>query len=245
MQIHCINLDRSTDRLAEFTAMNGHLRDVRRFAAIDGASLSKPALVRNGTISEWIAAAYTNGHLGCAFSHFALWEKAIENGEAVTICEDDAIFNLNFQLASNDVIDLLPSDWDILLWGWNFNSYVVLDMLPGVSACQFECDQSEMRKHVDDFQKLSIWPQPFRLRQAFGTVCYSISQKGARVLRDLCEPLREVEVYCPGLQRWMPNRGIDIMLNSAYPKIGAFVCFPPLVITKNAPATSTTSDADP
>jgi GR25 family glycosyltransferase involved in LPS biosynthesis len=244
MQVHCINLDRSTDRLAEFTATNGHLRDVRRFAAVDGASLNVPALVKSKTISAWIAAAYTKGALGCAFSHFALWDEAIENGEARTICEDDAIFNLHFHAASSEVIKSLPVDWDIVLWGWNFDRFLLLDFLPGVCVCQVECDQSEMRKNVGAFQKLSMLPQPFKLRQALGAVCYSISQKGARVLKDLCVPLREIEVYCPGDQNWMTNRGIDIMLSCVYPMVSSFVCFPPLVVTKNDHDTSTTINAN-
>jgi len=44
MQIHLINLDRSPERLTEFTARNRHLTDVTRFTAIDGRHVDRGAL---------------------------------------------------------------------------------------------------------------------------------------------------------------------------------------------------------
>jgi hypothetical protein len=48
-----------------------------------------------------------------------------------------------------------------------------------------------------------------------------------------------METFYPLLNRTLPNRGIDNMMNELYPKINAYVCFPPLVITKNDHALST------
>src|SRR5262249_55008332 len=96
MQIHLINLDRSSDRLAEFKAANPHLEDVRRFSAIDGHQQNIAALVMRGIFETGVAEGYTPGALGAALSHLALWEEAIATGEALTICEDDAIFNRAF-----------------------------------------------------------------------------------------------------------------------------------------------------
>jgi Glycosyltransferase family 25 (LPS biosynthesis protein) len=76
LRVNVINLDRSEDRRTEFTTLNAHLADVARFPAIDGQRLEIASLVRRN-----------------AMSHIALWDRAIESGQNLTICEDDAIFN--------------------------------------------------------------------------------------------------------------------------------------------------------
>jgi len=174
MIIHFINLDRTPDRRREFLARNNHLSNVSRFAAIDGNDLDPDALVRDGTISRGIKQIYSRGNLGLALSHISLWRKAIESGKTITVCEDDAIFNHGFSHAAERVTSRLPPDWDLVLWGWNFDSVLLMDILPGVSPCLVSCDQEQMRIGTVQFQKQSLSPQPIRLLQAFGTVCYSI-----------------------------------------------------------------------
>ena len=145
MIIRFINLDRTPNRCREFLAVNKHLSHVSRFAAIDGNDLDPDALVRDGIISVGIPQIYTRGNLGLALSHFALWREAIESGNTVTICEDDAIFNRDFLHAADKVISRLPTDWDLVLWGWNFDASLMMDLLPGVSPCLVHCDVEQMR----------------------------------------------------------------------------------------------------
>ena len=233
MSIHLINLDRSTERLAEFKAANPHLENVRRFSAIDGYRQDIAALVKSGIFEAGVAEGYTPGALGAALSHLALWEEAIAAGQDVTICEDDAIFNRHFAATAARVIGALPPDWDFILWGWNFDSYLLFDLPGGVSPCLCCFDEEQMRAAVAPFQDQAVTPQAFRLRRALGIPCYSISPKGARALKAACLPLARIKVHFPGLNRHLPNFGIDVMMNNAYPQISAFVSFPPLVITRN------------
>ena len=88
-QIHLINLDRSTDRLAKFARRNSHLSSVLRSPAVDGARVDRQALLRGGLIRA--DCPYGNGALGCALSHIELWKKAYAEDRAVTVFEDDAI----------------------------------------------------------------------------------------------------------------------------------------------------------
>jgi GR25 family glycosyltransferase involved in LPS biosynthesis len=239
MQLNLINLDRSTARLSEFQAANAHLEGIRRFSAIDGYEQDLPALVEAGVFERGVAEGYTPGALGAAMSHLALWEEAIEKGETLTICEDDAIFNRRFTPTAARVLDALPRDWDFILWGWNFDSYLLFELLPGVSPCLSCFDEEQMRLGIEGFQQQAVTPQPFRLQRALGIPCYSISAKGARVLKAACLPLARIKVYFPGLNRHLSNFGIDIMMNHAYPQISAFVSFPPLVLTGNEIGKST------
>ncbi|HLJ20809.1 MAG TPA: glycosyltransferase family 25 protein [Stellaceae bacterium] len=236
-----INLDRSPERLARFMATNGHLTNVARFPAIDGRAANADELIRAGIIRPETVARYSPSDLGCALSHIALWERIQVQGEPITVCEDDAVFNLHFETASKRALALLPPDWDLILWGWNFNGGLLFELLPGVSPCLSVFDEGEMRRGVENFRTQSYPVSPFRLRQAFGTVCYSVSPKGARALREHCLPLRDAAVYCVVVSREMQNYAIDIAMMGQYPKLNAFVGFPPLVLTSNEREASSSS----
>lgn len=239
MQINLINLDASPDRLAAFNARNGHLADVSRFRAVDGRAVDIPNLARIKLVDRGIMATYTVGAIGCALSHLALWEKAIASDQPMTICEDDAVFNRDFDHWSQYLVGVLPADWEFILWGWNLDALLAFDPLPGVTTSVTYFDQNAMRGALDRFQALRIQPWVYRLHRAFGLVCYSISPKGARRLRDFCVPLRAMTVDFPNFKEELPNNGIDIPMNGLYSEMNALVCFPPLVVTPNDRATTT------
>lgn len=237
MDIYVINLDRETHRLSTFRAVNRHLKRIVRFPAVDGAAIERSQLRADGILRTAMP-AYSDAVVGCALSHISLWRKAAAQSKPFTIAEDDAIFNLRFEAAASALLRSLPSTWDILLWGWNFDSILFFDFLPGVSPCLGIFSQAELRKQAAAFQILDVKPHAYRLQKAFGTLAYSVSPQGAQKLLKFCLPVREMEVYCPGLNRSIPNCSFDVMLNSLYPKIKAFVSFPPLAASKNEMTTS-------
>ena len=242
MDIHVINLDRSMDRLLAFKTLNSHLNlNFLGFSAIDGKDVARGPLVDRGIITADLR--YREGALGCALSHLALWDLAIEQNQSLTVCEDDAIFNRGFGVAAETLIKALPEDWHVILWGWNFDSILLFDMIPGVSPCLGIFDQDRMRMGIDAYQSARLMPRPFRVYRAFGLVGYSVSPMGARAMKQHCLPLRNMDVFFPGLERTLSNSDIDIMLNDAYPRINAYVSFPPLIITKNLHSISTVQQA--
>lgn len=243
MFIALINLDRTPERLAVFAQNNAHVDSVTRYAAVDGYALDTDALVARGLIDPAALSSYSKGALGNACSHLSLWEMAIREERTITICEDDAILASNFESSADGLMALLPADWDCILWGWNFDTWLYFDMLPGVSPCVAAFDQAAMRQGIAQFQTRAAAPRLFRLLRAFGCLCYSISPRGAARLRRHCLPIRPMEVHFPGLNRTLPNTGIDIMMNAAYPQLNAFVSFPPLAITENRHDLSTTLNA--
>jgi hypothetical protein len=84
-----------------------------------------------------------------------------------------------------------------------------------------------------------LCPRAYRLFQAFGNVCYSVSPAGARLLRQNFLPLRNTRVYVPGLSGALVNYCMDVALNGIYEHINSFVSIPPLVVTRNDHSTST------
>jgi len=245
VRVHFINLDRSKDRLAEFTRTNSHLSELSRFSAVDGHSLDIPSLAQSGAVSTDILDNYTRGSVGDAMSNLALWDMAINTGQDVTICEDDAIVNRGFERGTEEVIRTLPPNWDLVLWGWNFDLFMIFEMLPGVSGCLAQFEQDRMRLAADAFQDLALTPRALKLIWAFGSPCYTVSPKGARALKNGLLPFRPMMLSCPEGIRAPPRMpyyrvlGHDGALNSIYRHLDAHVCIPPLVITKNDHAAST------
>lgn len=236
--VSVINLERSTGRLATFLEENRHLKSVRRIAAVDGKSISRQVLLDNHLFASEMP-GYTAGAIGCALSHLSRWEAAFRDKKVVTLAEDDAIFHLQFEAEASKLIRALPEDWDIILWGWNFDSILAFDVLPGVSQCVGMFDQNGIRENLKRFQHTAVKPVAFKLNRAFATVAYSVSPGGAEKLHNHCLPIRDMDAYYPGLNRVLPNRGIDNMMNDLYPRVNAFVSFPPLAVTRNDHSIST------
>lgn len=230
MRIHLINLDRSEDRLAEFRAANAHLTDVERFPAIDGTKIDATEFISAGVLTKEILEWYTPGVLGSALSHISLWDRAIAT---VTVCEDDAVLNLHFENVAPRVLEMLPADWDIVFWGHNCGAHLLVEPVTGAFQTIAISDREEMQKGLPAFQRRSFAAQPLRLVQMFGLVCYSISAKGAALLRRRCLPLREMQVYCRVLGRELPNLGLDHVTIAHYADLQAFVSFPPLALCPN------------
>jgi glycosyl transferase family 25 len=239
MLIHLINLDRSTLRLAQFHALNGHLAEVLRVSAVDGRTVDLPRLVRSGLVRGDILTTYSPGGIGAAISHIALWEIAISKGSPLTICEDDAIFNFSFDVQAPILMDSLRPNWDFILWGWNFDASLCFEFLPGVNSLLARFEQNRLRANCEAFQRLSLNSRAFRLMSFFGSTCYSISARGAAALKATCLPLRPL-VPCRSVFESDPHVcdhtdsvGIDTAVNSVVSQLNSYVCFPPLVVTKN------------
>lgn len=237
MYTYVINLDRSTERMDSFRESNAHMPAIERFAAVDGALLDLGELVADGRMTPDLR--YTRGALGCAMSHLFFWEAAAGERSVITVCEDDAVFHHDFEKLAESFIAELPDDWDLVLWGWNFDSILLFELMPGVSPALMTTNQELLRKGLRAFQSTSLVPRPFRLRRAYGTVCYTISPKGARRLLDHALPLRPFTIDFPMVNPAFPNNGIDIVMNAAYPSLEAYVSVPPLVVTPNEHAVST------
>jgi glycosyl transferase, family 25 len=126
VHVHVINLDRNPDRLAEFRSVNRHLTELSRAVAFDGSKLDLAELERKRLISADIRHPdyYSVGGVGLAMPHVALWDLAIKTGTTLTLAEDDAIFHSRFDACAPDVIGTLPADWDVILWGFNFDLFM-------------------------------------------------------------------------------------------------------------------------
>ncbi len=227
--INVISLKRSKERREEFSKLNSHLK-FTFYDSVDGSKLTERKIKNSKLFRPNLG--YTSGAYGNAMSHLSLWEKVIKSKEIMTIAEDDSIFRLDFEEKHQEVLEKMPSDWDIILWGWNFDSILSVNVLPNISPVVVLCHQDKLRGSIVEFQSVQEEASALKLSRCFGTHAYSISPKGAKKFKSLCFPLSGAEVFFPMLGG-VKSTGIDNAMNQHYDSNESFCCFPPLAVTKN------------
>jgi glycosyl transferase, family 25 len=233
LPIFVITLEKSVQRRVEFARRNKHV-PYEFVTGVNAMAIAQDAILGTGLFEAGLR--YTVGAHGAALSHYGLWDRAVKSGQALTVAEDDAIFRLDFVKTHTDILAGLR-DWDFVLWGFNLDSVLALQYMPGMVA-GVHFDYIAVVQNGDFFQAYDEPPAPVRLQRAFGLTAYSVSPEGARKLKEGCFPLKNFSLNFPLLGD-LPNEGLDVATSSVYPAINAFVSLPPLVISKNEQAITT------
>lgn len=139
------------------------------------------------------------GAIGSGLTHIKLWAQIAQSGKPAHIFEDDAFLCRNFEQESDRIIASLPHDWDIILWGNNYDSILEFELLPGITQCIAVFNQDTVRKGIPQYLNMDVSSAAFRLTQTFGICGYALSPKGAKRLLELCLPFQSVDVFYPAL----------------------------------------------
>jgi GR25 family glycosyltransferase involved in LPS biosynthesis len=231
--IRVISLVRHANRRAAFARRNAHL-PFTFFDAIDGRALTAADVEASGAFSPEVRATYDAHAYGCALSHWHLWKEAAAGTEPLTIAEDDAIFRHDFEARAEEVLQSLPTGWDMVLWGWNFDSVLVVQPKGILSPVAMVFSQQQLRGSIESFQPAQAPVQPFKLESAFGLPAYTLSPQGAARMLELCFPQKPFSLLVPVSKHHVANIGVDVAACAAYGRADCFACFPPLVVTPNA-----------
>lgn len=228
MQVHVINLDRSSDRLTLFLERNRHLGRVQRFPAIDGRSINYERIAAEGIITPDLK--YTPGSMGNALSHIALWKLAVGKQQPILIAEDDGLFSYRFPDMARTLLAEVEPDWDVITWGFLYQTYLWVEMPQSISVAEIRCKNGLLQRNLEEFQAAAFPSTLLKLRQQYGTMAYSVSAKGAAALLERCLPLSPKLISFPDFGIVDNNVGIDCAMNGVYPNLMAYVCVPPLVV---------------
>ena len=117
MQVLYLNLERP-DQIAMnfFLRTNAGIADFRRIDAVDGQCLDVHDLIlgRASSPSRCERIPPQLRRRPCRRRNLG---TVISTASAVTVAEDDAVFNRHFSDKAGKVLAALPPDWDIILWG--------------------------------------------------------------------------------------------------------------------------------
>ena len=158
MKKFVISLSRTPERLENFRRLNSHLSNFSRYPAVDGQLTDK------STYPLRLASdlRYSPGAVGCALSHINLWAECERLGKPITILEDDAVTHVGFDGLSEKLVQKLPKNWDLVIWGWNFDCPLNYDLLPvrnfRMKTVHFEADNGGIDVALNSvYQKLNSY----------------------------------------------------------------------------------------
>ena len=235
-RIDVISLDRTPERLALFRSNNPNL-PIERFTAVDGQLLDRWDCVDQGLITA--GNPYTLGQLGAAVSHIRLWQRCAAGTRALHIAEDDAILRRDFCIRAEALLNSI-GQWDIVLWGWNFDWPIEIAMAPGLGSTVVTCDEPGLRKEWRSFAASETNPALLRVLRHVGSCAYSISPAGARRFLKACLPIGGKATTYPGkIDVPWHNRTLDVEMARHYPSMSSFISVAPLAITLNDKSAST------
>ena len=145
-----INLDRRKDRMEKFYKTYGDIYpNIIRFPAVDGKNFDFKNCINLFDLKDyplkkqknmWGNHGWKAGTLGCALSHFNIWNKyrqvpSYKENDFILILEDDITLCDNFNIKLNNLIDDLDKDekWGMCFLGFtdytNYNDKKISDKL--------------------------------------------------------------------------------------------------------------------
>jgi glycosyl transferase, family 25 len=237
---HVINLERRVDRKRRFLEWNGgHGVDFAFHGAVDGRGIAREALVAQGLLAPQNG-RYTNGALGNALSHRALWLRCRDQHEPMLVFEDDACLRLGFLGHLRSALAEAGTDWDILFLGYNTNAAIAVitpEALYGVIVFDDQAKQAGgyFEKYAHAAPEVPS-PRVLVAMRAWGTLGYAISPRGAARLLEVCFPLSQagrIRLQVEG--REVEPMALDGMINLALQeqRVSGRICFPPIVSGPN------------
>lgn len=250
LPLYVLNLSRRPDRWQRFQRWNQQPDlELIRVEAVEGRDLDRAQLEQTGILGRR-SEHFTLGHIGCALSHRLMWQRCLDQDRPLVICEDDAILRSDLARVMDHVYGQLGSDWDMVLLGYNFNSALDVELIPGIdlhsSFVPNTISDQVQRSFVGITTETTALPRIFPLNNAFGTCAYGVSPQGARQLIEYCFPLTGLAVAVPALKRILqPAGSIDTILNAHYRGLQAFCTIPPLALASNDPQDSDTMRSQP
>jgi glycosyl transferase family 25 len=174
MKKYVINLKRRPDRLENFkTRFSNFVDDIQVVYGFDGKNFFS-----NPVKEQEMARKCFNlnrGEMGCALSHFRIYQDIIDNYDYGLIFEDDAMPSDNFNEKINNVLKDFKEikDCDILFFGGRFTP-------------NFMLEEPEYMKVSDNIMmhNIKLWKMMKHERTTHG---YIISKKLAKFLLDKFE----------------------------------------------------------
>lgn len=232
-----INRDKDEKRRALFLKNNAHVGGLKRFSAVDGATIDRNDLLARGIISE--DCTYRDSAIGNALSHISLWSGVMESGRSACIFEDDAILCRNFEEQYQNILRNVPDTWEIILLGYNTDALLYMEMIPSMLEGIFTPNNNKFMENINRFSSTTITSQPLKLREAFGLCGYAISPRGAARLIEAIIPIRKMNLAIKIVGGQYQNGSLDNFLCAAYKEMDAYCCVPPICASENDQSLST------
>jgi glycosyl transferase, family 25 len=232
-----VSLKRTPERLRVFRTRNSQCGiNFQHCEAIDGEQLDA-SKVESSIVAKG-ATDYTAGSIGNAMSHLTLWQRCAGQTKAFVVLEDDAVVRSDIKARLITTTAQL-NEWDIILLGYNTDAPLELNIAPGILLGGHFSVFYPNNDQLADFATSTNPVGLHRLHVAMGICGYVISPSGAQSLMRNCFPMDNRLVPYASFSYKFPAYGLDSIMATIYPKIRAYACLAPLVMTANDQSIST------
>jgi GR25 family glycosyltransferase involved in LPS biosynthesis len=232
---YVVTTKRFVNRQKEFQKMNSHLSNYTWSFGLDAQEVNTVEEIRQRR--EFNVApeiSWTLGSICNAISHLKLIRKCAEGNEIITIMEDDAVVSKNFDQNVTVLIEKLSnSDFDLIQWGWNWNSFVFIREKDGNIR---KIDYSGQYLQIDPKEFIETEPRTSleELVLTWGSHCYTITPSGAQKILNFYPQIDDHFVNSLELTGIVLSATtIDGVFNSFYPRLKSYIAIPPLSYVTN------------
>lgn len=127
-KIYVLSVESASERRKNFSALFEGLKYDFFFGA-DKTNFNTTDIIANGTYNENMAMSHhrynkkmKHGEIACSWSHRMMYEDMLKNNyNRVLIFEDDAVPNPELIKMLPDILNEIPEDCELLMWGWGKN----------------------------------------------------------------------------------------------------------------------------
>jgi GR25 family glycosyltransferase involved in LPS biosynthesis len=232
-----ISLNRTPQRRESFQKQNSHCGiNFQYFDGVDGRELNL-AQVEGPIVVK--GSSFRTGSIGAAMSHLALWRRCAEQSKHFVVFEDDAVVRNDIKMRLPELLEHFGT-FDIIILGYNTDVPLEIEIAPGVVYGGGFSEHYPTPKHLADFVGSANQVALHKLRMSIGIPGYVVSPEGAQLLVRECFPMDNRLVTFASWRVATPCRNIDLMMAALYPKIKAYACVAPLVMTPNEQRSSLT-----
>jgi GR25 family glycosyltransferase involved in LPS biosynthesis len=232
---YVVTTKRFVERQREFERLNSELSDFSWSFGLDSqevSNLEDIRLLEEAYVSPDIS--WTLGSICNAISHLKLIMECAEGNRIFTIMEDDAVLSKDFDHRATMLIEeLTDSDFDIIQWGWNWNSFIFIREKDG-SIKKIDYSDQYLQIEPIDFIETESPSSLEQLILTWGSHCYSITPQGAQKILNYYPRIEDHFVDSRELTGIsLPATTIDGVYNSLYPRLNAYIAISPLSYVSN------------
>jgi GR25 family glycosyltransferase involved in LPS biosynthesis len=233
---YAISLDPAGERYRLFAERNRHLGSISIFNAIKGADIPMAERVSSGLLTPELLAAgtVTEGTLGCAASHRAVWRIIAASNTGAVVMEDDVLTHPGlpeFMAAHPKILNRA----ELVFFSVNTDSVLATISPQGLTTYEvMQPQRPDLAWIGRAFAQTAVADvRPHRLLNGFGLCCYWVSPRGAARLLDACYPLTLEGTDVPLMKDKWPGSAIDGRMNAFLPAMSAFITRPFLAYSPN------------
>lgn len=217
------------ETLRKFRKRNPAADNLEVVPSFDVLALDRSYMVENGLLDVNIRAS--DDQVAEIFSHVIQWSQCVADGVPRTIFSDKSSIPDNFEELANALLQTLPEDWDLIVWGVDYNGLMIVKMPSQMGDCILKCDDHPSTGPTGPLGERKTPALLLKLSAIEGMSGYTVSPRGASILMNSL-PIREYSYRSKLAGREMRGVSLSTLFSSLieHGAMAAHVSFPPLVV---------------